>query len=447
MSSAFRKDQNGWIYIHLQGTPETIGYQHGYLLAEEIVELREALAALLDHDTKKNWSFYRDAGMKLFWSKTPAEYQKELDGIVAGLAAKIGPKIDRADIVAINAFEELPWYYVPWLESKANPQAAQNKAPGNCSAFVATGSWTRDGRIVIAHNNWTSYLTGERWNVIMDLVPEKGHRVLMDSMPGFIHSGDDFYVSDAGILVTETTITQFQGFNPNGIAEFVRARKAIQYANSIDDWVATMRDGNNGAYANDWLLGDNKTGEIAQLELGLKNTPLWRTKDGYFVGSNFPSDPKLAKQETTFDSKAAYTSPNARRARWEQLMKQYKGRIDVEAAKKMEADHYDTFRNKEEGSANTLCGHVDRDPRGTPEWEWGKFYPGGTVQAKATDGALAGQLKFWASLGHPCGEKFAAQVFLASHPEYNWQVKFLRDMPGLPWTLFAKSDQEPGARH
>ena len=31
-----------------------------------------------------------------------------------------------------------------------------------------------------------------------------------------------------------------------------------------------MLDGNNGGYANDWLLGDSKTGEIAQLELGLK---------------------------------------------------------------------------------------------------------------------------------------------------------------------------------
>ena len=30
----------------------------------------------------------------------------------------------------------------------------------HCSAFVATGSYTKDGRVVIAHNNWTSYLDG-----------------------------------------------------------------------------------------------------------------------------------------------------------------------------------------------------------------------------------------------------------------------------------------------
>ena len=55
----------------------------------------------------------------------------------------------------------------------------------------------------------------------------------MDCMPGFIHSGDDFVVSAAGIVITETTITQFKGFNPQGIPEFVRARKAAQYAASM----------------------------------------------------------------------------------------------------------------------------------------------------------------------------------------------------------------------
>ena len=35
------------------------------------------------------------------------------------------------------------------------------------------------------------------------------------------------------------------------------------------NYVKIMLDGNNGGYANDWLLGDRKTGEIARFELGL----------------------------------------------------------------------------------------------------------------------------------------------------------------------------------
>jgi len=62
-----------------------------------------------------------------------------------------------------------------------------------------------------------------------------------------------------------------------------------------------MLDGNNGGYANDWLIGDRKTGEIALFELGLKNHSVQRTKDGCFVGANFPVDPKLTREETKFD--------------------------------------------------------------------------------------------------------------------------------------------------
>ena len=56
-------------------------------------------------------------------------------------------------------------------------------------------------------------------------------------------------------MVTETTISQFVGWDPNGRPEFVRSRQALQYAQTIDDYVRIMMDGNNGGYANDWLHG------------------------------------------------------------------------------------------------------------------------------------------------------------------------------------------------
>jgi len=40
-----------------------------------------------------------------------------------------------------------------------------------------------------------------------------------------------------------------------------------------------------------WLIGDNKTGEIARFELGLKNHSVRRTKDGCFSAPIFPTLP------------------------------------------------------------------------------------------------------------------------------------------------------------
>ena len=130
-----------------------------------------------------------------------------------------------------------------------------------------------------------------------------------------------------------------------------------------------MKDGNNGGYANDWLIADRNTGEIASLELGLKHVNLWRTKDGYFAGSNYPIDPALTRDETDFNLNDISNSANARHIRWDQLMAENKGRIDVALGQKFLADHFDTYDKKIEPDERTLCGHIEFIPRGSKPWQ------------------------------------------------------------------------------
>jgi len=35
---SYRFQENGWTYVHLEGSPSDIGFQHGYLLAAEIAD-------------------------------------------------------------------------------------------------------------------------------------------------------------------------------------------------------------------------------------------------------------------------------------------------------------------------------------------------------------------------------------------------------------------------
>jgi hypothetical protein len=442
LQKAWRFQRGGWTYVHLEGQPAEIGYQHGYLLAPEIEDAFQAVKLLDTHNTKRDWEFFRSTAREVLWPHIDAEYQQELQGIADGLKAR-GVTLDVWDVVALNAFEEVPDYYVPWLDEKEKRAGAPSlHAPGNCSAFVATGSWTKDRKPVIAHNNWTSVIPGARWRMMFDIVPAKGYRMIMDGFPGVIVSDDDFTINSAGLAVTETTITRFKGFDPNGKPEFVRARKATQYARSIDEYVKIMNDGNNGGYANDWLLADFNTGEVARFEQGLKHTRLWRSKDGYFVGSNFPSDPQVMKDETDFDPNDMSSSMNARKVRWEQLMAQHKGKIDLALAKQFESDHYDSFQKKEEANERTLCGHVETSPRGVNAWDWGPYHPGGTVQAKAADATMAKNMMFVARAGHACGGNFKAAEFLAQHPEYGWQKPALTDMIAGPWTTFTVGEKK-----
>lgn len=438
LAGAYRFERGGWTYVHLQGSPEQIGFQHGYLLAPQIADFYHVLKVEAEHSTHRDWEFYREAARKVLWPHIDPEYKAELRGIAEGVKAR-GVDLDLWDIVAMNGDIELTEYYVPWLDQHLHVANASHepKAPGRCSAFIATGSYTKGGQIVIAHNNWSSYAEGERWVIVFDIQPTRGYRILMDGAPGLITSEDDFGINSAGIMVTETTISQFVGWNSDGIPEFDRSRKALQYADSIDQYAAIVRKGDNGGYANDWLIGDRKTGEIAYLELGLKHTPLWRTKNGYFVSSNFPRDPALIRDETTgFDPNNMASSPNARRVRWLQLMKEYKGRIDVPLAEKFLSDHEDTFLHKVRADQRSLCGHVDVAKEGVPIWGWGPYFPGGAVQGKATDSDMAAKMSFAARAGHPCGQNFYVKPFLKAHPEYDWQASILKNMIAGPWTVF-----------
>ncbi|HLJ50746.1 MAG TPA: C45 family peptidase [Bryobacteraceae bacterium] len=436
LKKAFRRpQQNGWVYVHLEGTPAEIGFQHGYLLAPEILDAQKTVSLGMIHDTKKPWAFFRKTAEEVLWPHVEAQYREELKGIADGLAAK-GVKLDLWDVVALNAWLELSPYYVNWYDKHHNQTAMALPVPEHCSAFVATGSYTADGKPVIAHNNWTEYKEGSRWNIIFDVHPAQGHRILMDGMPGLIHSGDDFGVNDAGIAITETTIGYFHGFDPDAIPEFVRARKAMQYATSVDEFAAIMKEGNNGGYANTWLIADAKNNEIGSLELGLLNVTLKKTKDGFFVGSNYPENPKLIAEEASdYPIDDMTISANARRVRWNELMSETKGKIDVAAAHRFMGDHYDTFDKKEQPNERTLCGHIDLSPRGSQPWQ-PKYGPCGAVQNKAADAKMITAMTFTAAMGHACGLNFKAAQHLKEHPEFEWEKSVLKDLDAYPWTTF-----------
>jgi Phospholipase B len=431
--------KEGWIFVHLEGGPSAVGFQHGYLLASEIEDSKRAIELSTTHGVNHNWGELRAIAQKYFWPRLTDEYRQELGGIADGLRAH-GSKLDVMDLVTMNGFMEFSYYY-----GEARRREAKNVVSNpaeHCSAFVATGSYTKDGRIVIGHNNWTDYLTGTRWNIIFDVVPAAGHHFIMDGMPGLIHSADDFALNNAGIMITETTIGNFHGFDANGTPEFIRARKAVQYSESIDDFARIMKEGNNGGYANTWLVGDRKTNEIGRLELGLKNVTLDRTKDGYFVGSNFPINPKLIAEETDFPINDPDTPNQVRHRRWDQLMTENKGRIDVAAGEKFETDHYDMITKEIDPNERTLCGHIDKSSRGLKPWQ-AAYGPAGTAEAKVADSAMAEKMSFAAGMGHPCGVEFHAAEFLKAHPEYGWQQPLLGDLRANPWTVFssAKSPQ------
>jgi hypothetical protein len=440
LAKGYRQDANGWIFLHIEGTPFERGFQRGYLTANEIEEFLRTLAYVEEFETGQDLDFFVRAAVRLFKGKIPAEYVEEMEGIVAGME-RAGKSVTYEQVLFMNGFIDVLWYWWPQAQ-----KAGAGDSPG-CSAFIATGDATAGGKVVMAHNSWVGYVLGKSANLIVDLVPEHGHRILMQSWGPCLYSGTDFFLTSAGLVGTETTIGGFDHFNRKGTPVFVRARQAMQYADSIDEWAAIMIENNSGAYANSWLLGDIRTGAIARLELGLKYHHLEKKTDGYFTGSNVATDTKLLRRETDATWDDVRNNAVSRRVRWEQLMKEHYGRIDAALAKQMLADHYDVYLQKDQPGNRTICGHGELDD-GSLAGSRGAYRPGGAFDGKVVDSDLAKDWRLWAKWGGSCDRDFSADGFLDAHPQYNWLRGYLPDLPPQPWTILPppQSKSAPASR-
>ena len=389
---AYRYPAAGWIYLHIEGQPYERGFQHGHLMAREIPEYLERCAAVLG--SKENWNDYRTTANALFLRGFDSEILEEMRGIAEGAsdagARWLNRRIDLLDIVVANTTVEMGELAGAVSVTPTGLEGLSLDAPSyadhkrdsvldHCSAFAATGPATRDGKMVIGHVTWWPLTLAEQTNVLLDIKPASGHRMLIQSYPGGIESGTDWYQNDAGMVLTETTIDQTP-FNPQGTPVAFRARMAIQYGSNIDDLVRYLGTRNNGLYTNEWIMGDAKTNEIAVYDLGTNHTRLWRSSKnewfggtpGFYWGDNNAKD-LLVRLEDYPDPKGdpdyiPYV-PEPRDLAWQELYHKYRGQIDEQFG-------FLAFRTAPLVSASTM-------------------------DAKVTTSDMASRLMVWAEIGKP----------------------------------------------
>jgi hypothetical protein len=399
---AYRYPQAGWIVLHIEGEPYERGYQHGRLLAPEIAAYVRCSAAMVSPSAPaEGWKSARTLVNALFLRAYEKEYLEEMKGIADGATAA-GARfdnrpIDLVDVVGLNVWPEIETLdsaleaTPTGLEGQrfphAQPRDQPTPKPMHCSAFAATGPATKDGKVVFGHITMFGLYPSYFFNVWLDVKPAKGHRVMMQSYPGGIQSGLDYYLNDAGLLVAETTIAQTQ-FNIRGKSVASRIRQALQYADSIDKAAEILKTANNGLYTNEWLLADIKTNEIAMFELGTDKSKLYRSSrnewfggtEGFYWGCNNTKDAAV-RLETIPGVNARPADmcfcPSDRDKKWVRLFEKHKGRIDADFG-------------KEAFTTPPLAAYH-------------------SVDAKFTTTDLAKDLKTWALFGPPLGSDVAAE--------------------------------------
>jgi hypothetical protein len=436
---------NGWLYISIKGAPKERGYAYGYLCANEFKKIQNMLLFFIMESYGVTWKYLIEEVNKDFKEMTQKdfpEFYEEMEGIVEGCIAN-GCKTTIDEIIAWNFYCSLPYWYSKKTDNGLGGREGGSK--DKCSAFIAVGKdWTEDGGIVVAHNSFADFIDGQYAYIILDLNPTKGHRFIMQTSPCWIWSGADFFVTAKGIIGTETTIGGFIPYEKKFPIGY-RIRQAMQYGDSLDDYVKILLHENSGDYANSWLFGDTNENEILRLELGLKYHNVERTKNGVFIGFNAPYDAKIRNLEV--DNSGFYDirrHQGARLVRLGELMDEHKGKLNIDIAKKIIADHYDVYLLKENNPCSrTVCSHYDLDAReymsqaNRPY----PYAPHGALDGIVCDTKLAKNMSFIARYGNSCGIPFYKDAYFKKHRQWANFQPYVNDRLSQPWTEFSVNKQ------
>jgi len=432
-------DKNGWKYISIKGEPKERGYAYGYLCANNFKEIQKMLKFFMMESFGMEWEYFITEISNDFKEMTEKEFKElydEMEGIAEGCVAN-GCETTVDEIIAWNFYMSISYWYSTKSQTRIGKEGG---SPDRCSAFMAVGDWTTDGKIVCAHNSFTDFIDGQYSNIVLDLNPSKGNRFIMQTSPCWIWSGTDFFVTDKGIIGTETTIGGFIPYEKRFPIGY-RIRQAMQYGNTLDEYCEILLKGNSGDYANSWLFGDINTNEILRIELGLKHHNIERTKNGFFIGFNAPYDEKIRNLEVQnsgfYDVRR---HQGARLVRLGDLMDEHKGKINIDIAKKIIADHYDVYLQKDDNPCSrTVCSHYDLDAReymsdpSRPK----PFSPHGAVDGIVCDTTLAKNMSFVGRFGNSCGIPFNKDEFCKKHRQYYKFCPYLKDRPTQEWTEFS----------
>jgi hypothetical protein len=186
------------------------------------------------------------------------------------------------------------------------------------------------------------------------------------------------------------------------------------------------------------LFGDINTNEIMLYEIGLKEKNVQRTKNGVFYGMNSAMDKDLRENETTDeDHDNIATSSGGRKIRLNELLnKIYKGKINITNAKKIVADHYDSYLRRDEMNGRVICNHSESDYVNCNYAPYDLF---GCTDGKVVNTEMAKKLTFQGRFGSACGRKFSIKQHVHDHPEMKKWRPHVKDFVNYEWTNLNKN--------
>lgn len=234
----------------------------------------ERFSALPDHPDARYW-------------ETIELVLAQFDGLVQGYQrfSKRQPPVSEIDLFMLNADGDLQ-DLLPIIQRRQTAASGATPAPAaeaitqsfytflktlKCSALIRILPDFTD--LVWGHATWDTYSSMNRIykHYEVPVPPSRGatsasdhntrRKISMSSSPGYLSSVDDWYMTNAGLGVMETTHGVFNDalyalVTPQSVLCWLRSKAANFLAEDGLSWAATFAKFNSGTYNDQWMVID-----------------------------------------------------------------------------------------------------------------------------------------------------------------------------------------------
>lgn len=245
--------------LHVYGTPEEMGEQHGTLLGPQAKFLIEQYLNKMLLPGGKDVGL-RDAVLeqaRVIEKSIPDNYVKEMKA----LAKAAGVKYE--DVLLANAVFDI-------------------KRVLYCSTVVAVAERSADGKPIFGRNmDFPTLGVAQDYSCIIVMHPEKGHAVASVTFPGIV--GVLSGLNDAGVAAA-TMEVHLRGINLKAMPYAMLFRAALTGADSTADVIKTVTD--NARTTTNNLMVCDAEGDAACVELAIRKFALRRPEEGVVYATN-----------------------------------------------------------------------------------------------------------------------------------------------------------------
>jgi acyl-CoA:6-aminopenicillanic acid acyl transferase len=280
--AAPRREAKGWLkridgyrILHVEGTPEEMGRQHGTLLGAQV---RKACKAFItDSYVGDSYKRLMD-GTKVMEKYQPEPFRKEMKALAKAAGIKY------LDCVAMQMFGDV---------DRGHPVRAWNDWPEDddkdnapeCTSYAVFGKATKTGELIAGRNlDFYDQEVGEYGAIIMHAKPDKGHAFLTVTYAGIINGWT--LMNEKGIVTSNNTGYGWKNVDSHkGISTCFMLRYVAQFAGTLEEGIALVKKGPR-ACGTIMLIADGKKPDAAMLEFDHKDIVVRRATKGYVLAAN-----------------------------------------------------------------------------------------------------------------------------------------------------------------